>query len=296
MAELILRVRPPFDLLATVRLLQRRPNNRVDLWTGEAYVRALCVGGAAFACTVTAERDLVHVAVAPRPSKATAAELAQALTRVLGLELPPGFGIPGSAAHPKLRALARRLRGARPPRFPSLFEALCRIIPYQQLSLEAGIAVTARFVERFGRPLPSPAGPLIAFPDAERLASSRRAEFEGIGLSGAKLAAIQELARLIARGALQEHELESLGSEAALQRLQELPGIGPWTAALVLLRGLGRMDVFPAGDVGAQRGLGELVGDRASIQAVIERAGARRGYLYFYALANGLQKRGLLRA
>lgn len=296
MAELILRVRPPFDLLATVRLLQRRPNNRVDLWTGEAYVRALCVGGAAFACTVTAERDLVHVAVAPRPSKATAAELAQALTRVLGLELPPGFGIPGSAAHPKLRALARRLRGARPPRFPSLFEALCRIIPYQQLSLEAGIAVTARFVERFGRPLPSPAGPLIAFPDAERLASSRRAEFEGIGLSGAKLAAIQELARLVARGALQEHELESLGSEAALQRLQELPGIGPWTAALVLLRGLGRMDVFPAGDVGAQRGLGELVGDRASIQAVIERAGARRGYLYFYALANGLQKRGLLRA
>ena len=296
MAELILGARPPFDLLATVRLLQRRPNNRVDLWTGEAYVRALCVGGAAFACTVTAERDLVHVAVAPRPSKATAAELAQALTRVLGLELPPGFGIPGSAAHPKLRALARRLRGARPPRFPSLFEALCRIIPYQQLSLEAGIAVTARFVERFGRPLPSPAGPLIAFPDAERLASSRRAEFEGIGLSGAKLAAIQELARLVARGALQEHELESLGSEAALQRLQELPGIGPWTAALVLLRGLGRMDVFPAGDVGAQRGLGELVGDRASIQAVIERAGARRGYLYFYALANGLQKRGLLRA
>jgi len=296
MAELSVHVEPPFDLLATVRLLQRRPNNRVDLWTGDAYVRALCVDGAAFACTVRTERDRVHIEVAPRPSKRAAAAISQALTRVLGLALPPGFGVPGSAPHPKLRSLARRLRGARPPRFPTLFEALCRIIPYQQLSLEAGIAVTSRFVERFGRVLQSKAGPLIAFPDAERLARARQTEFEGIGLSRTKCAAVQDLAKLIARGELQERELEALGSEAALKKLQELPGIGPWTAALVLLRGLGRLDVFPAGDVGAQRGLGELIGERAPLQQVIERAGARRGYLYFYALANGLQKRGLLRA
>ena len=48
-------------------------------------------------------------------------------------------------------------------------------------------------------------------------------------------------------------------SRQAQHALMELPGIGPWSAALVLLRGFGRLDVFPPGDVGAARGLGPLL-------------------------------------
>ena len=61
-----------------------------------------------------------------------------------------------------------------------------------------------------------------------------------------------------------------------------------------MLRGLGRMDVFPASDVGAQKGLRSIEGDSANLAALIERAGNRRGYLYFYALASKLISQGLL--
>jgi len=78
--------------------------------------------------------------------------------------------------------------------------------------------------------------------------------------------------------------------------LRELPGIGPWSAALVLLRGLGRLDVFPPGDVGAMRGLSALlrVGPGAPLDRAIERFGDLRGYLYFYGLGSSLLKKGLI--
>jgi DNA-3-methyladenine glycosylase II len=66
----------------------------------------------------------------------------------------------------------------------------------------------------------------------------------------------------------------------------------------VLLRGLGRIDVFPPGDVGAARRLRELVrlGPRASLDGVIERFGVHRGYLYFLALGGSLLAKGLIHA
>lgn len=79
-----------------------------------------------------------------------------------------------------------------------------------------------------------------------------------------------------------------------MRRLEALPGVGPWTDSLVLLRGFGRMDLFPAGDIGASRGLRNLLGPRAPIAPVVKRAGSRRGYLYFYSLGTRLLKEELI--
>ncbi|HET7598518.1 MAG TPA: hypothetical protein VFK15_16435, partial [Burkholderiales bacterium] len=74
------------------------------------------------------------------------------------------------------------------------------------------------------------------------------------------------------------------------------PGIGPWSAGLVLLRGFGRLDVFPPGDVGAARGLRTLMGlpPQVPLEPVIERFGDLRGCLYFYALGTSLLRQGLI--
>ena len=89
-----------------------------------------------------------------------------------------------------------------------------------------------------------------------------------------------------------------MATSDALQTLMELPGIGPWSAGLVLLRGLGRLDVFPAGDVGVARGLGALLGtaDGDRLRRVVERFGDRRGYLYFCSLGASLLAKGLIHA
>jgi 3-methyladenine DNA glycosylase/8-oxoguanine DNA glycosylase len=75
-------------------------------------------------------------------------------------------------------------------------------------------------------------------------------------------------------------------------RLRALPGIGPWSAQLILLRGLGRLGNFPAGDSGALRGLREVFSaapdpGEAAAEA-LERLGDWRGYLYFMLLGRRL--------
>ena len=70
-------------------------------------------------------------------------------------------------------------------------------------------------------------------------------------------------------------------------RLLELPSIGPWTADYVLLRGLGRLDVFPSGDVGAARTLGRILGRTltpAAAGQIAARFAPTRGLLYFCML------------
>ncbi|MCC7462472.1 MAG: DNA-3-methyladenine glycosylase 2 family protein [Gammaproteobacteria bacterium] len=186
----------------------------------------------------------------------------------------------------------------RPPRFASLFEAVANVVPFQQLSLDAGCAIVARLVARFGQPLTYQRTRYFAFPEARAIAAARLATLRGCGLSTRKAASLQSLARLVVAGELQESRLESLSTPAALRILAELPGIGPWSAGVVLLRGLGRLDVFPPGDVGAARGLRRLMGlaPHAPIERAVERFGGQRGYLYFHVLGGSLLARGLISA
>lgn len=292
-----LPVQGPYDLEATVRLLQRRPNNRIDVWSAGEYRRVLRAGDGLHLCTVRNEGTIdapeLKLRVEPRPgTPASLHALERTLQRMLGLAIPPGFELPVRNA--KLVPLARVLRGARPPRFPTLFETFGRIIPYQQVSLDSGSAIVSRLVERFGERLETEVGPAWAFPDSAAILNASERDFAGVGLSRTKLASLRHVAGQISKGELTEEELSALPVDAALRRLDALPGVGPWTAAIVLLRGLGRTEVFPEGDVGAQKGLGAILGDAAAVHTLIERAGNRRGYLYFYSLGAQLLSRGLL--
>jgi DNA-3-methyladenine glycosylase II len=171
------------------------------------------------------------------------------------------------------------------------------VVPFQQLSLDAGVAIIGRLVERVGTPLERDGRCLYAFPAAATVATARVDRLKQCGLSARKAETLRFLAKLIAAGELREQDLCRLSSPDALRLLTELPGIGPWSASLVLLRGLGRLDVFPPGDVGAAAGLRALMRLRAQapLERVIERFGDYRGYLYFYALGGRLLAKGLIR-
>jgi 3-methyladenine DNA glycosylase/8-oxoguanine DNA glycosylase len=312
----------PFHLEATVRMLQRRATNPVHRWEedGGCYRVVLPVpsgsnGGANSGLALVEVHEtgsvdapgpeLSVMAVEPASSvdpSAAAAALGPVVHRMLGLDVDP-------APLPRVGALSRglaptvtALRGMRPPRFPTLFETFASVVPFQQVSLESGVAIVTRLVERFGRVLTHQESRHHAFPAAADLADVRADALRAAGLSAAKADALRQLARAIAGGELTLEELESLDTAAALERLRELPRIGPWSAALVLLRGLGRLDVFPPGDVGANRSLAGLLGARGRgdpatrLQRLVARAGPARGYLYFCALGSVLLERGLIHA
>jgi 3-methyladenine DNA glycosylase/8-oxoguanine DNA glycosylase len=265
--------RKPFDLELTVRVLQRRSTNLVDIWdeASRSYRRMLVTRSGLVPIELTTDLRL-----ATKPIE----EIARTLDRMLGLSLDPAPFQRILEAEPKLRELAVRLRGMRPPRYPDLFETFVNVIPFLQLSVESGMAIVGRLVRRFST------DPVIPSPSV--IAATPLAALEQCGLSASKARALREAAQIIESGELTSSEIEALPTALALERLTRLRGIGPWSAALILLRGFRRLDVFPPSDSGAEGTLLALLRlrSKASLYRFIDRFGDLRGYLYFCALAS----------
>jgi DNA-3-methyladenine glycosylase II len=296
-----LATRGPFHVEATVRVLQRRPANRVDLWEHDRYLRVLRTVGGLALVEVRNEGTIDEPDVRfflRCGNLCSTGELRQTLRKVLGLDVDPNPLQRLAGADRRLRPTAEALRGMRPPRFPSLFESFANVVPFQQLSLESGVATVGRLVERFGERLEEGGRPFWAFPTARSIAEARVEELRKCGFSSRKAESLRYIAGAIESGELAEEEISTMTANDALGILAELPGIGPWSASVVLLRGLGRLDVFPPGDVGAERGLRLLMklGPGARLDRVVERFGAYRGYLYFCALGGSLLAKGLIHA
>jgi DNA-3-methyladenine glycosylase II len=298
-----LSTRGPFHLEATVRVLQRRPTNLVDIWEEGRYQRVLSSGDRLVLVEVENRGTIDHpdVRLSVRHGDEAAAwraGLGKVVRTILGLDvdLEPIQHI--ADTEQQLRSTASALRGMRPPRFPALFEAFANVVPFQQVSLDAGVAIARRLVERFGESIETSGRRFHAFPTAQAVAGARLTALRRCGLSSHKAESLRAIAQAIASGELNEATIAAMSTTDALRSLTKLPGVGPWSAALVLLRGLGRLDVFPPGDVGAVRGLRDLLHLRADVAVghVVEHFGDLRGYLYFYSLGNSLLARGLIHA
>lgn len=286
-----------------MRVLQRRPANRTDIWEQDRYLRVFATADGLALVEVqnrgTITRPDVRFAIrSGNPASSARHGIERTLRKVLGLDVDPEPFQRLAAAEPMLRAMALALRGMRPPRFGDLFEAFASVVPFQQLSLEAGVAIVGQLVERFGEHLEHGGRRFHAFPTARAVAEIHPTALRACGLSSRKAETLRHLARVIESGELDEERITRMTTKDALQTLRELPGIGSWSAGLVLLRGFGRLDVFPPGDVGATRGLSVLMHlePGAPLGRVVERFGDLRGYLYFCALGASLMQKGLIHA
>lgn len=301
--ELSLPVDAPFHLEATVRLLQRRPRDRVDRWEDGAYLR---LWQSEEGLVLSRLRNLGDVDRPDlrldfplrQPSAAQARTLADELRRVLGLDVDTGAYERLLAEEPALERWYVGLRGMRPPRFPGLFEAIARTVPFQQLSLDAGVTLLARLVERSGERERFGDREFFAFPAPEAVADLAIDDFRALGFSVAKARCLIESATRIRDGELSGEAIEALSDDEAMVALRKLRGIGPWSASLILLRGFGRLDHFPKGDVGVRRGLSRLLSFEPSsfdAEGYARRFGGLRGMLYFLSLGAQLLDRGWIR-
>jgi len=298
-----LNTRAPFHLEATVRVLQRRPGNRVEVWRANHYLRVFTTADGLLLVDVenrgTVDEPDIRLSIrSGNLSDAIRSELHGTVRKVLGLDRELGSVQSLAEAKRTLRPTALALRGMRPPRYAELFEAFANVVPFQQLSLDAGVNIVGRLVERFGKYVEYSGHRYYAFPAARAVAHARLEALRECGLSRGKAECLRRLANAIESGELTEAAISKMSTRDALESLAELPGIGPWSAAVVLLRGFGRIDVFPPGDVGATRGLMKLLRyrTRKSLDRSIARFGETRGYLYFCALGASLLEKGLIHA
>ena len=125
-------------------------------------------------------------------------------------------------------------------------QSLARAIVGQQLSGKAASTIWGRVLDLYPkRKFPTPAA-ILATPDASLRAA---------GLSGAKAAAIKDLARHVVEAKLVPAKLPKLTDAEISEVLLPVRGIGPWSVDMFLMFALARPDVLPVGDLGVRKGM-----------------------------------------
>ena len=289
---------PPFRLDLTVWTLRRRPINAVDVWDGKTYRRGLVFDNRPVEIAVTQTGSTLEVTVTgARLVSSMTSAVTMILQRMLGTDVDLKEFYDFASEDPKLNQLVHRFRGAKPPRFPSIFEALVNGISCQQLSLTVGITLLNRLAEQCGLAAGSS---IYCFPRPEDLVKMAPAEFRGLGYSGNKTRALLELSHAIIEGRLDLETLVKRDDQEIKRVLLAMWGIGRWTAEYALLRGVGRIDLFPGDDVGARNNLKRWLKlraplDYARVSRVLKTRNRYAGLLYFHLLLDRLDEAGYLR-
>jgi DNA-3-methyladenine glycosylase II len=288
----------PFRLDLTVWALRRRPHNAVDLWDGQTYRRALLQQGQPIMLEVVQQgsselSQLLVTASSVADVAPDQAGVTKALRRLLGLDIDLAGFYAFAAADMHLAPLAARFRGFKPPRYATLFEALLNGVACQQVTLNLGVQLLNRLAESYGIGLASQNLPLYTLPQPAALAEQSPEALRALGFSRQKAQTMLELARAQLEGRLSIDDLGRLDNEAAVSYLRQFRGIGRWTAEYALLRGLGRLNVFPSGDSGARNSLRRWLDldaglDYEGVARAIDPWQAYAGLIYLHLLLKGL--------
>jgi DNA-3-methyladenine glycosylase II len=83
----------------------------------------------------------------------------------------------------------------------------------------------------------------------------------GVGLSSRKVEYLKDLAHKFSSGLISENKLKKLEDDEVVKLLTGIRGIGPWTAEMFLIFGLGRPNVFSVDDMGLRRAMEKLYGN-----------------------------------
>lgn len=286
-------VRAPYRLDLTINVLRRLSTNLVDVLSQDgSYVRLL--GRAPEVAVVrVSQPNPGTLTVEIEGDRGEDARLLALVRRMLGVEVDlTRFYRSASHVH-WLQPLVFRMRGVRPPRYPTLWEACVNAIVFQQISLHAASAIMGRLTMELSEPVEHSGVRLYPFPSPEQILSAPDSLLRGAGLSAGKLATLRRVCDALGRRALEEARLETLPSPEAAALLRRIKGIGPWTAVVILLRGLGRLDVFPANDTSVARNLAMVAGPAPlAVGTLLDTLGPEQGMLYYHLLLARLETRG----
>ena len=282
-AAQLLPVRPPFRLDLTVDALRRLASNAVDVVASDGvYYRALA--GTA-SPSLLAIRAHGPSAIELRATGRDADRWLPVVARMLGTDVDLREWYARSRGIAWLTSLAKALRGLG-----------------RHAILRSGRRARTRFSFsrfRFTRPPPS-----CAEPSSDSVIRLRWTAFDAWFFRRRNVGWRPTRARF-ARPASRETKsrtfvrrqprsstahwmnelLERLPTVEAAERLRAIRGIGAWSASVVLLRGLGRLDTFPLRDSGVARSLALVSGDAHIDQAeLLDKLGPVRGMLYYHLL------------
>lgn len=265
--RLTLSYRPPLAWNALLGFLAARATPGVEHITDDGYARTVRLAGYTGVIRVRRPVSAATVSASRGEPSVLQLEVSAALAPVLmplcarvkhlfDLVAEPN-AIESHLSRHGFGALERRVRGLRVPGAFHGFELMVRAILGQQVSVKGATTLMARLTSRFGAPIAT-SNPMLTrlAADAERIAEAGVDQIREIGLPRARAASICVVAREVAEGRLRIEP--DVDVRAFTRQLQELPGIGPWTAEYIVMRAVHWPDAFPASDLGLRRAAGGL--------------------------------------
>ena len=251
-----LAARAPYEAAEVLLFLGAHAVPGVEEWDGTTFSRVLDLPHGPAVVQLSPAADGA-AAVTARLRLTELRDLGTAVSRcrrMLDLDADPTAVDEVLGADPALAPLVAGAPGRRVPASPDAAELAIRAVLGQQVSVAGARTLTARVVRAAGIPLAEPVGSLThVFPRPDALAE---ADLTEVGLTGARRRTVHALAEALASGAV---SLDPGADRAEAGRgLLAVPGIGPWTVALVALRGLADPDVWLPGDLALRRSLATL--------------------------------------
>ena len=149
--------------------------------------------------------------------------------------------------------LAKVIRAYGPYKFDledGYYEALVGAIIYQQLAGKAAQAILNRFKALYHGRIPTP----------KQFLKSPESKLRSAGLSPQKISYLKDLCTRLENGTLDLKHLQDLADDEVVRELDEVRGIGRWTAEMFLMFSLGRTNVLPVDDLGLQKAAQKLYG------------------------------------
>ncbi|MBI1377601.1 MAG: helix-turn-helix domain-containing protein [Frankiales bacterium] len=264
-----LRLRPPYDAQAVGAHLAARAVVGLEQHTadGDAWTHRRVVGTRRGPAVTEVRVAGDHVVVRSGTDLRATASLVRRVRRWLDLDADPDAIGEVLRADADLRPLVTARPGLRVPTTVDPWETLVRTVVGQQVSVAGARTLLGRLVAAFGTPV---ADGLAAFPGPGVLAASAPEAISALGMPRTRGRTLHLAARAVARG---EVDLTGGDPDEVAATLLRIPGIGPWTADYLRLRGLGDPDAFPAGDLGLRQSA-ERLGLPSDAAALAVRAAA----------------------
>ena len=234
--ERTLRPSARLRLAATMRLLELGSGDPGTRF-GETHVRAAfrSVGG-----DVAFRLDATDGRIGLEAWGPGAEWLAEHLESFVGLTDDPDALVPH---HEIVRRRHLRNRGLRIAASGAVFDSIVHWVVHQKVTGKGAARSMRDLVRAHGEPAPGPLG-LRLGPSAAKLAGLAYEDFHPLGIERKRA----EVLRTVGRVASRLEEIVSMSPDQASQRLQAVPGIGPWTAANVIGTVLGDPDAVQVGD------------------------------------------------
>ena len=265
-----LQPRGPFSLEAAARVLSDFPVPDAA-WNGERLALAFYL-----------ERTWEPIGASLRQEGATLQIDAPAAARP-AIERIFSLGIDGSAIariariDPVVRRLVARMPGLRPVAFGSPWEAAAWAILTQRIQMKQAARHMRELALAHGTPLEVEGALLHAFPGPEAFLRIRAIP----GVIAEKIDWLHGCAHAALRGQLDAERLRALPVPDALRALRTLPGIGPFSAELILIRGAGAPDVLPTAAARAQHDVERAYGRGADLERIAEAWRPWRSWVIF---------------